>query len=165
MMVQQLLRARVTVKEWYTDLLVRRECLKKTFFPSEKSVSVNSNWPLYQLDGENTFFNGDLEEEVYMSPPLRFEKHFGFGNICKLPNSLCGLKQSPKAWFERLGTVLKLQGYIQSHTDDTMFYKHSKDGKVVILIVYVENIVLTGDDVCEFEKMKVKLGEEFEIKT
>ena len=46
----------------------------------------------------------------------------------------------------------------------TIFYKHLNEGKVVILIVYVDDIVLTGDDCNELEKLKGKLDEEFEIK-
>ncbi|KAL6331701.1 hypothetical protein AAG906_016697 [Vitis piasezkii] len=45
-----------------------------------------------------------------------------------------------------------------------MFYKHSNEGKVVILIVYVDNIVLTRDDCNQLEKLKGKLVKEFEIK-
>ena len=45
-----------------------------------------------------------------------------------------------------------------------MFYKHSNKGKVAILIMYVDDIVLTGDDCNELEKLKGKLAEEFELK-
>ncbi|RVX10349.1 Retrovirus-related Pol polyprotein from transposon RE1 [Vitis vinifera] len=127
-------------------------------------LTVNSNWPLHQLDVKNAFLNGDLEEEVFMSPPPGFEESFGVGKVCKLKKSLYGLKQSPRAWFERLGKVIKHYGYTQSQADHTMFYKHSNEGKVAILIVYVDDIVLTGDDCNELEKLKGKLAEEFEIK-
>ncbi|KAH9704751.1 hypothetical protein KPL70_011593 [Citrus sinensis] len=128
------------------------------------SLAVNSNWPLHQLDVKNTFLNGDLEEEVYMSSPPGFEERCGNGRVCRLKKSLYGLKQSPRAWFERFGKVIKRYGYIQSQADHTMFYKHSNDGKIVILIVYVDDIVLTGDDYDELAKLKKKLAEEFEIK-
>ncbi|KAJ9683695.1 hypothetical protein PVL29_019319 [Vitis rotundifolia] len=84
-----------------------------------------------------------------MSPPPDFEESFGVGKVCKLKKSLYRLKH---------------YGYTQSQTDHTMFYKHSNEGKVVILIVYVDDIVLTGDDCNELEKLKGKLAEEFEIK-
>ncbi|KAJ9678560.1 hypothetical protein PVL29_020667 [Vitis rotundifolia] len=95
-----------------------------------------------------------------MSPP----PGFGVGKVCKLKKSLYGLKQLPRAWFERFGKVIKHYGYTQSQADHTMFYKHSNEGKVVILIVYVDDIVLTGDDCNELEKLKGKLVEDFEIK-
>ena len=74
------------------------------------------------------------------------------------------LKQSPKAWFERFGKVIKLQGYIQSQVNHTMFYKHSREGKIVVLIVYVDSIILIGDDSLELERLKKALTREFEIK-
>ena len=55
-------------------------------------------------------------------------------------------------------------GYTQSQVDHTMFYKHLDEGKVAILIVYVDDIVLTGDDCSELERLKGKLAKEFEIK-
>ena len=93
---------------------------QETFTPIAKiisirvlmSLAVNSNWPLHQLDVKNVFLNGDLVEEVFMSPSLGFEESFGDGKVCKLKISLYGLKQSPRAWFERFGQVINHYGYI-----------------------------------------------------
>ncbi|KAI3421371.1 uncharacterized protein J3R85_012404 [Psidium guajava] len=145
---------------------------QETFAPVAKinsirvllSLAVNSNWPLHQLDVKNAFLNGDLEEEVFMNLPPGFEERFEARKVCKLKKSLYGLKQSPRAWFERFGKVIKRYGYTQGQADHTMFYKHSKEGKVAILIVYVDDIVLTGDSYDELEKLKGRLAEEFEIK-
>ncbi|KAA0057569.1 Beta-galactosidase [Cucumis melo var. makuwa] len=109
------------------------------------SVAVNKDWPLYQLDVKNAFLNGDLVEEVYMSPPPGFETQFG-QQVCKLQKYLYGLKQSPRAWFDRFPTFVKSQGYSQGYSDHTLFIKASKTGKIAILIVYVDDIVLTRDD-------------------
>ncbi|KAA0033375.1 protein TIC 100 [Cucumis melo var. makuwa] len=100
------------------------------------SVAVNKDWSLYQLDVKNAFLNGDLVEEVYLSPPPGFEAQFG--------------QQS--------------QGYSQGHSDHTLFTKVSKTGKIAILIVYVDDIVLTGDDQTEISQLKQRMGDEFEIK-
>lgn len=59
---------------------------------------------------------------------------------------LYGLKQSLRAWFERFVNVVKRQGYSQSQADHAMLYKHSSEGILNILIVYVDDIILTGDD-------------------
>ena len=56
------------------------------------SLTVNLNWPLHQLDVKNVFLNGELEEEVFMSPPPSFQESFGDGKECKLKKSLYRLK-------------------------------------------------------------------------
>ena len=61
-----------------------------------------------------------------------------------------GLKQSPQAWFDRFAKAIQQQGYKQAHIDHTLFYRH-KDSKIKILIIYVDNIMLTGDDMAEME--------------
>lgn len=73
------------------------------------------------------------------------------------------LEQSPRAWFERFGKAIK-SGYGQSQADHTMFYENSPEGKVTTLIVYAADILLTGDDHNELERLKVRLAGEFEIK-
>ena len=91
---------------------------QETFAPVAKmnsirvllSLAVNSSWPLHQLNVKNAFLNGNLEE-VYMNLPPGFEKKFGIDKVCKLNKSLYGLKQSPRAWFEHIGKVVKNLGY------------------------------------------------------
>ena len=145
---------------------------QETFAPVAKinsirvllSLAVNSDWPLYQLDVKNAFLNGDLEEEVFMSLPPGFENKLGSDKVCRLKKSLYGLKQSPRAWFERFEKIVTSYGFLQSQADHTIFYKHSKDGKVAILIVYVDDIILTGNNETELAVLKQKLAKEFQIK-
>ncbi|XP_058745985.1 uncharacterized mitochondrial protein AtMg00810-like [Vicia villosa] len=59
---------------------------------------------------------------------------------------------------------MKKQGYIQGQADHTLFTKFSHDGKLAALIVYVDDIVLTGDDTVEMTRVKEKLAVDFEIK-
>lgn len=74
-----------------------------------------------------------------------------------------GLKQSPRAWFDRFTQFVKKQGYTQAQADHTLFMRHSR-GKVSILIVYVDDIILTGDDQEEIGVLKGRLAREFEVK-
>ena len=112
---------------------------------------------------KNAFLNEKLEEEVYMDPPPGFEEKFGTW-ICKLKKSLYGLKQSPRAWFERFTQVVKKQGYSQGQADHTMFYRHSQKGRIAVIIAYVDDIILTEDDMDEIRRLKEHLALEFEIK-
>lgn len=145
---------------WWPKVLLKPMVFDylKTFAPVAKlntarvllSIATNLDWPLQQLDVKNAFLNGNLEEEVYMDPRPGFDEHFG-SKVCKLKKSLYGLKQSPRAWFERFTQSVKNQGYVQAQSDHTMFIKHSNDGKIAILIVYVADIILTRDNVTEMD--------------
>ncbi|XP_074374435.1 uncharacterized protein LOC141714838 [Apium graveolens] len=127
------------------------------------SLAANLDWPLHQLDIKNAFLNGDLKEEIYMELPPGFKSVGKIRQVCKLKKTIYGLKQSPRGWFERFTKVVRQQGYKQAHVDHTLFYKH-EGGKSTILIVYVDDIILTGDNIPEINRLKRKLADEFEIK-
>lgn len=99
-----------------------------------------------------------------MCPPPGFEKIVHQNKVCRLEKSLYGLKQSSRASFGRFGKAVKSHGFHESQTDHSLFHKHSEMGKIAILIVYVDDIILTGDDYEELTRLKRKLAEEFEIK-
>ncbi|KAH9753973.1 hypothetical protein KPL71_015272 [Citrus sinensis] len=99
-----------------------------------------------------------------MDPPPGFENMFEAGKVCKLEKSLYGLKQSPRAWFDRFIRFILKCGYRQSHSDHTMFLKHGKEDKLAVLILYVDDIILTGNDRDEIERLKMLLTKEFETK-
>ncbi|KAG8475656.1 hypothetical protein CXB51_032633 [Gossypium anomalum] len=128
------------------------------------SLVVNCDWQLHQLDVKNAFLNGKLEEEVYMKLPPGLKSVEGSNKVCKLNKSLYGLKQSPRAWFERFTKVILKNSYKQSLADHTLFIKVTSTNKKAILIVYVDDIILTGDDEEEISNLKKLLNIEFETK-
>ena len=89
---------------------------------------------------------------------------FGRRKVCKLKKSLYGLEQSPRAWFDRFGRFILKCGYQQSHSDHTMFLKHGKEDKFTVLIVYVDDIILTRNDRDKIERLKMLSTKEFETK-
>ncbi|XP_073041739.1 uncharacterized protein [Primulina eburnea] len=112
---------------------------------------------------KNVFLNGELEEEVYMDLPPGFNTSNNQGNSCRLKKSLYGLKQSPRAWFGRFMKFVQSQGFKQAQVDHTLFYKRQSIG-ITILIVYVDDIVLTGDAKLEMQRIKAELAREFDMK-
>ncbi|RVW64351.1 Retrovirus-related Pol polyprotein from transposon TNT 1-94 [Vitis vinifera] len=162
-------RARLVAKGFTQSYGIDYE---ETFAPVAKlnsirvllSVAVNLDWNLHQLDVKNAFLNRELEEEVYMKIPPSMETLENSGKVCKLRKSLYGLKQSPRAWFDRLTRVVKKHGFIQCQADHTLFMKHSKEGEMTLFIVYVDDIIITGDDEEEIGNLKKLLAREFEIK-
>ena len=96
--------------------------------------------------------------------PPGIEKRLNRNLVCKLKKSLHGLKQSPRTWFDRFASTLTANGYLQCQADHTLFAKGGSRGKMAILIVYVDDIILTRDDSEEILKLKKLLATEFEIK-
>lgn len=76
---------------------------------------------------------------------------------------LYGLKQSPRVWFGRLCSAMKGYRYRQSNSDHPLFYK-SDQGKIVILIIYVDDMIIIGDNKEEIQKFERRLSKEFEMK-
>ena len=113
---------------------------------------------------KNVFLHGNLEKEVFMNASPDFENYFSVGKVCKLKKSLYGLKQSPRAWFERFSRSIIQFGFQQSRGDNTIFIKNKPEGKLTALIVYVDDIILIGNDVGEMKMIKLKLAKEFNIK-
>ena len=110
------------------------------------AMTTLQRWPLYQLDVKNVFLNEDLQEEIYMDQPLGFvAQGESSGLVCHLRKSLYGLKQSPRAWFGKFSSVVKEFGMTCIEVDHSIFYHHLNTG-CIYLVVYVNDIVLTGSD-------------------
>lgn len=127
------------------------------------SLAINLDWKLVQLDIKNVFLNGELKEQVFMDIPPGYESKATAGKVCKLKKSIYGLKQSPRAWFSKFTRVLLSYGFRQAHSDHTLFV-YVCEKTVVILIVYVDDIILTGNCHLGIEKAKKYLANEFEVK-
>ena len=111
---------------------------------------------------KNAFLNSDLSEEVFMKVPTGVQVEPR--KICKLKKALYGLKQSPRTWFDRFAKAVKSAGYTQCQSDHTMFVRRSDTRKIVVLIVYVDDIIITGNDTHEINQLKQRLASEFELK-
>uniref|UniRef100_A0A2N9EKK0 Integrase catalytic domain-containing protein n=1 Tax=Fagus sylvatica TaxID=28930 RepID=A0A2N9EKK0_FAGSY len=107
------------------------------------SLAANLDWPLHQLDVKNAFLHGDLTETVYMTQPPGFESTGEC--VCHLKKSIYGLKQSPRAWFDKFSKAVVSHGMTRSQADHSVFFKKTRTG-IVILVVYVDDIVITGSD-------------------
>lgn len=83
--------------------------------------------------------------------------------VCKLLKSLYGLKQAPRQWFLKLSLALKQFGFKQSNSDHTLFLSHSSTG-CTTLLVYVDDILITGSNSTVIQQVKGYLATQFKIK-
>lgn len=106
------------------------------------SIAVSAGWSVKHLDVNNAFLHGDLDQEIYMKQPLGFEQ--GSPNlVCKLNKALYGLKQASRSWFLTVQSVLISLGFTQSRADTSLFFR-SKGSEVTYLLVYVDDMLITG---------------------
>lgn len=107
------------------------------------SLAVHHNWSLRQLDVSNAFLHGMLEEEVYMKQPLGYRDPHHPNYVCKLRKALYGLKQAPRAWYSTFSTFLLSSGFVNSRPNPSLFIS-SKGSDITLLLVYVDDIIITG---------------------
>lgn len=109
------------------------------------SLVVLKNWPLRQLDVKNAFLNGHLNETIYMEQPPGFIDFRYPNHVCHLKKALYGLTQAPRAWFQRLSSFLLQLGFTCSRADTSLFV-FKRDSSNLYLLVYVDDIILTGNN-------------------
>ncbi|KAL0309234.1 UNVERIFIED_CONTAM: Retrovirus-related Pol polyprotein from transposon RE2 [Sesamum radiatum] len=128
------------------------------------SLAVNLNWPMYQMDIKNAFLYGDLNETVYMEQPPGYvtqgEKQ---RMVCKLKKAIYGLKQSPRARFDKFSRIIGEFGFLRCQADHSVFAQTTKTG-MIVLAVYVDDILITGSDSDRIEEAKTYLQKHFVTK-
>jgi len=127
------------------------------------ALAVQFDWSINQLDVSNAFLHGELDEEVYMEQPQGFVHPSYPDHVCKLHKSLYGLKQAPRAWFTRFSQALLEIGFQGSQLDPSLFIYHTSQVHIFIL-VYVDDIILTGNHKATISWILSKLKSDFAIK-
>ncbi|KAK8916653.1 hypothetical protein KSP39_PZI022880 [Platanthera zijinensis] len=97
-----------------------------------------------------------------MRQPPGFETT-GESRVCLLKKSIYGLKQSPRAWFDKFSKVVRDMGFTRNSADFFLFTRHRATG-TVLLLVYVVDILLTGDDSKGIHAVKQHLSTVFQTK-
>ncbi|KAJ9552360.1 hypothetical protein OSB04_016405 [Centaurea solstitialis] len=127
------------------------------------SLAVLNNWPLRQLDVKNAFLHGHLNETVFMEQPPGFVDSQYPNHVCRLKKALYGLKQAPRAWFQRLSSFLTQLGFTCSRADTSLFV-FRRNSCILYLLVYVDDIILTGNNNDFIAQFVSRLHKEFAIK-
>ncbi|XP_020997313.1 uncharacterized mitochondrial protein AtMg00810-like [Arachis duranensis] len=113
------------------------------------------------MDVKNAFLNGDLKQQFYMKPPPAYS--CPSGKVCLLRKALYGLKQAPREWFDKFSTTICGLGFTCSPHENALFIRKSDRG-VVFLLLYVDDMIITGDDTDGISDLKVSLQRTFEMK-
>jgi hypothetical protein len=138
----------------------------ETFTPMAHMTTIRTllvvasirHWYVSWLDVQNVFLDGELREEVYMQPPPGYSVPDGI--VCRLRRSLYGMKHAPHTWFERFTSVVIAAGFSPSAHDPVLFVHSSSRGQTLLLL-YVDDMIIIGDDSEYIAFVKARLREQF----
>ena len=113
------------------------------------------------MDVKNAFLNGELSEEVYMQPPPGLS--VDSNKVCHLRRALYGLKQAPRAWFAKFNSTIFRLGYTANPYDSTLFLCCTDKG-TILLLLYVDDMIITSNDLSGNQELNDFLSQQFEMK-
>jgi hypothetical protein len=116
---------------------------------------------IHQMDVKTALLNGELVKEIYMEQPQGFVHKGGEHLVCKLHKSLYGLKQSPRAWNQKLDVFLKSIEFMKSEANPSVYVAQVGDVKFFI-VVYVDDLIFVCNDQKKLLQIKEELSQKFE---
>ena len=126
------------------------------------AIAAYYDYEIWKMDVMTAFLNKHLQEEVYLTQPEGFVSKDP-NKVCKLQKSIYGLKQAPRSWNIRFDEIIKMFGFIKNE-DEPCVYKKISGSIVVFLILYVDDILLIGNDIPSLQSVKEWLSKNFSMK-
>eukprot|EP01018_Ginkgo_biloba_P021586 Gb_39093 [translate_table: standard] len=155
--------------------LVKNQTWELSELPSKKQVIgfrlilalvAQMGWKLHQMDVKRDFLNGYIDEEIYMEKPQGFVKRKikveNSSLVCQLQKSLYGLKQAPQAWYDKMDKFLLNSGFSRCHSYPT-FYTKKSDDEVLILVLYVDDLIITRSSTSLIHNINSSLMNQFDM--
>ena len=124
------------------------------------AIATYFDYEIWQMDVKTAFLNGNLTEDVYMMQPEGFVDPSNAGKICKLRKSIYGLKQASRSWNIHFDEVVKEFDFIKNE-EEACVYKKESWSSFAFLIMYVDDILLIGNDISMLESVKTSLKNSF----
>ncbi|GJS02812.1 retrotransposon protein, putative, ty1-copia subclass [Tanacetum coccineum] len=127
------------------------------------SIAAYYDYEIWQMDVKTAFFNGYLDEDIYMVQPEGFVDPNHPKKVCKLQRSIYGLKQASRSWNKRFDEKIKRFGFTQN-LDEPCVYQKASGSNVTFLILYVDDIIIMGNHIPSLQSVKDYLGKCFSMK-
>jgi len=126
-------------------------------------MAITKRWSLHQMDAKNVFLHGDLQEEMYMEKPLGCVDQTHPNLVCRLKKVVYSLKQAPRAWSNKIGWYLVTSGFQTSNAFFSLYVKKTDHG-IIVIVIYVDDLIITGDSETNIFDLKKLLKQKFEMK-
>jgi hypothetical protein len=124
------------------------------------ALAAKENWKVFQLDVKSAFLHGELVEDIYVDQPLGYQK--GSGNeVYKLRKALYGLRQAPRAWYSKIENYFISEKFEKCSHEHTLFVKYADQGKLLIVSLYVDDLICTGNDLTMVHNFKESMMKHF----
>ena len=127
------------------------------------AITAYHDYEIWQMDVNTVFLNVSLEEDVYMTQPEGFVSPRDARKICKLCRSIYGLKQASRRWNIHFDQTVKEFGFIQNE-DESCVYKKVSGSHVAFVVLYVDDILLIGNDIPSLQAVNTWLRKNFSMK-
>ena len=127
------------------------------------SLAAMNEWTVFQLDVKSAFLHGELVEQVFVDQPPGYVKKGSKHMVYKLKRALYGLKQAPRSWYNRIDTYFSKAGFHKSPYEHTLYIKTGEKGNLLIVCLYVDDLIFTGNDEGMFRTFKQSIMKEFEM--
>lgn len=122
------------------------------------------NLELKQMDVKTAFLHRNLEETIYMNQPEGFESKSKLDLVCKPNRSLYGLKQSPRCWYKRFDDFITSIDFTRSKFHPCVYIKQVNENERIYLLLYVDDMLIAGNNLDNLKEIKYLLNSEFEMK-
>jgi hypothetical protein len=124
------------------------------------ALAAKEKWIVSQLDVKSAFLHGELVEDIYVDQPLGYKKE-GDKKAYKLKKALYGLKQAPRAWYSKIEAYFNSEKFEKCTHEHTLFVKYGSNGKLIIVSMYVDDLICTGNDSGMIDEFKKSMKSKF----
>ncbi|KAK8940572.1 hypothetical protein KSP39_PZI010102 [Platanthera zijinensis] len=127
------------------------------------ALTAHHGWKIIQMDVVSAYLNGYLEEDVYIEQPIGYVVKGQERKVCKLNKALYGLKQGARTWNGRIDAYLQKHGYMKSPHEYALYTKVEKNDGIMIICLYVDDMIFTGNNPYMYKEFKRMMMKEFEM--
>lgn len=127
------------------------------------TLATLRGWNVFQLDVKSAFLHGELSETVFVDQPQGYQKRGEEHKVYRLKNALYGLRQAPRAWYNRIESYFLKEGFEKCPSEHTLFVKSGAKTDMLIISLYVDDLIFTGNNETMFSDFKESMKKEFDM--